>query len=84
MFDKAKRLTGSVEATFSYMTYIADINLVYGAVGINMGEIGSLGTTLSIPPTWGRNVWVTMRRRFVAIGFNSDIFLDWQSIIILW
>ena len=34
----------SVEATFSYMKYIADINVTYGAVGVKTG-IGSLGAS---------------------------------------
>jgi hypothetical protein len=34
----------SVEAMFSYMTYIADINVTYGAVGVKTG-IGSIGVS---------------------------------------
>ena len=34
----------SVEATFSYMKYIADINVSYGAVGVKTG-LGSLGAS---------------------------------------
>ena len=39
-------MSGSVETMFSYMTYIADINLVYATVGINMYELGTIGVTL--------------------------------------
>ncbi|MDP4114605.1 MAG: PorV/PorQ family protein [Bacteroidota bacterium] len=38
-------LKGS-EATFSYMSYLADINISYFAVGTNLGEVGSLGFSL--------------------------------------
>jgi opacity protein-like surface antigen len=31
------------EAMFSYMSYIADINVSYFAVGANLGELGSIG-----------------------------------------
>jgi hypothetical protein len=34
----------SVEATFSYMSYIADINVSYGAIGVKTG-LGSLGAS---------------------------------------
>ncbi len=39
-------MTGSVEAAFSFMNYIADINLVYGALAIDMGGIGNLGISI--------------------------------------
>ena len=39
-------MNGSVEAAFSFMNYIADINLIYGAVAITMGGIGSLGISV--------------------------------------
>ena len=39
-------MTGNVETMFSYMTYIADINLVYASVGINMGSLGTFGVAL--------------------------------------
>ncbi len=39
-------MTGGVETMFSYMTYIADINLVYATVGINLYELGIIGVTL--------------------------------------
>ena len=34
---------GRSEAMFSYMSYIADINLTYIAVGAKLGDLGSLG-----------------------------------------
>ena len=39
-------MEGSVEAAFSVMNYIADIDIVYGAVAINLGGIGSLGLSV--------------------------------------
>jgi hypothetical protein len=39
-------MEGSVEAAFSIMNYIADIDLVYGAVGVNLGGIGALGLSV--------------------------------------
>ncbi len=37
--------SGSSEAMFSYMSWIADINVVYMAVGAKLGDAGSLGFT---------------------------------------
>jgi hypothetical protein len=51
------RLSGSVEAVFSSMTYIADLNVTYGAIGVQAGEFGTLGFAIkslsfgSIPVT---------------------------------
>jgi hypothetical protein len=51
------RMTDGVEAMFSSMTYIADINVTYAAIGVNAGEFGSLGFAMkslsfgSIPVT---------------------------------
>jgi hypothetical protein len=33
----------SVEAMFSSMSYIADVNVAYGVIGVQAGEIGTLG-----------------------------------------
>lgn len=40
------RMSGSVEAMFSQMSYIADINVSYGAIGVRAGDFGDLGFTL--------------------------------------
>jgi hypothetical protein len=40
------RMTRGVEAMFSQMSYIADINVSYGAIGIHAGDFGDLGFTL--------------------------------------
>lgn len=40
------RMAGGVEATFSSMTYMADINVTYGAIGVQVGEFGALGFSL--------------------------------------
>jgi len=37
------RMTGNVEAMISSMNYMADIGVVYGAVGIKTGDFGDLG-----------------------------------------
>ena len=37
------RMTSSVEGMVSTMSYIADINIVYAALGIQAGEFGTLG-----------------------------------------
>ncbi|MBI9042822.1 PorV/PorQ family protein, partial [Lutibacter sp.] len=34
------------EASFSHMTYLADIGVEYGAFGINLGEFGTLGLAI--------------------------------------
>jgi hypothetical protein len=77
-------MTGSVEATFSYMTYIADINLVYGAVAINLGEIGSLGVGVKtldigeIPVTTTdrpEGTGAMFSPRFTVIGLSYSNFL---------
>jgi hypothetical protein len=38
--------TTGVEAMFSHLSYIADIGIVYGAVGINAGGFGNLGLSM--------------------------------------
>jgi hypothetical protein len=40
------RMGGSVEAMFSQMTYIADIGVSYGAIGVNAGDFGHLGFSI--------------------------------------
>ena len=40
------RMTNSVEFMMSSMSYIADINVVYGAIGVQAGEFGTLGFTV--------------------------------------
>jgi len=37
------RMTNGVEAMFSQMTYIADVNVTYGAIGVKAGDFGNLG-----------------------------------------
>jgi len=77
-------MTGSVEAVFSYMNYIADIDLVYGAVAINLGGIGSLGlavktlhigdipvTTVERPEGTG----AMFAPRFTVVGLSYSNFL---------
>jgi len=51
------RMTNSVDAMLSSMNYIADIGILYGAVGVKAGDFGDLGFTIksinfgSIPVT---------------------------------
>lgn len=40
------RMQHSVEATLSQMSYLADLNVTYGAVGVQAGEFGTIGFTL--------------------------------------
>lgn len=40
------RLSGAAEGTVSRMSYIADINVSYGAVGINFGGFGAIGLSV--------------------------------------
>lgn len=40
------RMEGGAEAMFSSMSYIADINVVYGAVGGKFGSFGNIGFTI--------------------------------------
>lgn len=40
------RMSNSVEGMVSTMSYIADINIVYGAVGVQAGDFGNLGFTV--------------------------------------
>jgi hypothetical protein len=40
------RMSRSVQAEFSQMSYIADINVSYGAVGVAAGDLGYLGFSL--------------------------------------
>ncbi len=74
------RLTGAAEGTVSHMSYIADINVNYGAVGINFGGFGTLGLSIKaldfgdIPMTTtddpegvaGR----TFNPSFITLGFS--------------
>ncbi len=51
------RMTNSVDAMLSSMNYIADIGVIYGAVGVKAGDLGNLGFSIksinfgSIPVT---------------------------------
>jgi hypothetical protein len=51
------RMTNSVDALISSMNYMADIGVVYGAVGVKAGDLGTLGFSIksisfgSIPVT---------------------------------
>ena len=40
------RMTGGVDVMLSSMNYIADIGVVYGAVGVKAGEFGALGFSI--------------------------------------
>jgi hypothetical protein len=40
------RLTGSAQGLFSNLSYIADIDINYGAVGINFGGFGTVGVSV--------------------------------------
>jgi len=40
------RMNNSVQAMFSSMSYIADINVAYGAVAVNAGDFGTLGFSI--------------------------------------
>jgi len=40
------RMDNSVQAMFSQMSYIADINVSYGAIGVSAGDFGTLGFSL--------------------------------------
>jgi hypothetical protein len=40
------RMNNSVQAEFSQMSYIADIGVSYGAIGVAAGDFGNLGFTL--------------------------------------
>ncbi len=40
------RIEHSVEGMFSQMTYFADINVTYGALGVQAGDFGTLGFTI--------------------------------------
>lgn len=70
------RMTNAVDAMLSSMNYIADIGIIYGAVGVKAGDFGTLGfsiksvnfgaipvTTTSFPDGTGENyspVYLTM------------------------
>ncbi len=68
--DRSKR----AEAMFSYMNYVADINISYFAAGTSLGELGSIGLTFKsfdfgdIPVT-------TMNFRMVTGATYSPTFL---------
>jgi hypothetical protein len=77
-------MEGSVEAAFSIMNYIADIDLVYGAVGINLGGIGALGLSVKtlnfgdIPVTTVERPEGTgtfFSPRFTVLGLSYSNFL---------
>jgi hypothetical protein len=40
------RMSSSVEATFSQMSYIADLGVSYGAVGVKAGSLGTIGLSM--------------------------------------
>ncbi len=40
------RMTNSAEATFTTMSYFADINVAYGAFGIKAGALGAIGVSV--------------------------------------
>jgi hypothetical protein len=40
------RMEHGVEALISHMTYIADVNVTYGAIGVQAGDFGTLGFAL--------------------------------------
>ncbi len=40
------RMSNTAEASFSQMSYIADIGVSYGAIGVKAGSIGSIGISL--------------------------------------
>jgi hypothetical protein len=77
-------MQGSVEAAFSMMNYIADIDVIYGAVAINMGEIGSLGLSVKslsvgdIPVTTverPEGTGALFSPRFTVVGLSYSNFL---------
>ena len=77
-------MEGSVEAAFSIMNYIADINLVYGAVGVNLGGIGALGLSVKtlhfgdIPVTTverPEGTGAVFSPRFTVLGLSYSNFL---------
>ena len=77
-------MEGSVEAAFSIMNYIADIDLVYGAVGVNLGGIGALGLSVKtlhfgdIPVTTVERPEGTgsfFSPRFTVLGLSYSNFL---------
>jgi len=41
-------MTNSSQAMFSYMPYIADIGVTYGAVGLNAGQLGKFGFSMKV------------------------------------
>ncbi len=43
------RMSNSVEGMMSSMTYIADINVVYGAIGVQAGRIRHSGVFSEVP-----------------------------------
>lgn len=74
------RLSGAAEGMVSHMSYIADINVSYGAVGINFGGFGIVGlsvksldfgeiplTTTDDPEGFGGR---TFNPSFVTLGFS--------------
>jgi hypothetical protein len=77
-------MEGAVEASFSIMNYIADVDLVYGAVGVNLGGIGALGLSVKtlhfgdIPVTTVERPEGTgafFSPRFTVLGLSYSNFL---------
>jgi len=77
-------MEGSVEAAFSVMNYIADINVLFGAVAVNMGGIGSIGLSVKsldigdIPVTTVQRPEGTgamFSPRFTVVGLSYSNFL---------
>lgn len=78
------KMAGNVETMFSYMNYIADINLVYAAAGVDLSEIGTLAFTLKaldfgdIPVTTverPEGTGYTFSPSFTVIGLSYANFL---------
>jgi hypothetical protein len=77
-------MEGSVEAVFSVMNYIADVDVVYGAMAVNLGGIGSLGLSVK-SLTVGDIPVTTVQRpegtgalfspRFTVVGLSYSNFL---------
>ncbi|MCU0342723.1 MAG: PorV/PorQ family protein [Ignavibacterium sp.] len=83
-------LTKSTEAMFSYMNYIADINMSYFAAGTNLGDFGSIGLSFKtfdfgdIPVTTNElpdGTGATYSPTFLTIGLTySKVLTDRVSI----
>jgi len=71
--------------TFSHMNYIADIGVEYGAIGVNVGRMGSLALSIkslsvgNIPVTTVNNpdgTGQTFKPEFVTTGLTYSILLS--------